>query len=86
MRHTAAFSHQFPVTANIASILLHNPSATADVQEKLLATDREILNHYRIIKSLAFHFHFRVFAGNFVLFFQIYHDFRIAFLTSEMMK
>lgn len=45
MRHTAAFCNQFPVAAYIVSILLHNPSATADVQKKFLATDREILNH-----------------------------------------
>lgn len=57
MRHTAAFCDQFPVAAYIVSILLHNPSATADVQKKFLATDREILNHYRIIKSLALHSH-----------------------------
>lgn len=80
MRHTAALSDRFPVTAYIASILLHNPSATADIQEKFLATDREIPDYYRIIKSLAFHFHLRVFTGNFVLLFQIDHDLRTAFL------
>lgn len=44
MRHTAVLSDQFPVTAYIASIILNNPSATADVQEKFLATYREVLN------------------------------------------
>ena len=70
MRHTAVLSDQFPVTAYIASIILNNPSATADVQEKFLATYREVLNHYRIIKSLAFHFHIRVFTGNLIFLFQ----------------
>ena len=55
MRHTAAFCNQFPVTAHIASIILYNPSATTDVQEKLLATNREVLNFYRFIKAFAFH-------------------------------
>ena len=36
MRHAAAFCNQFPVTAHIASLILYNPSATADIQEKLL--------------------------------------------------
>ena len=54
MRHTAALSDQFPVTAYIASIILNNPSATADVQEKFLATYREVLNHYRVIKNPCF--------------------------------
>ena len=70
MRHTAALSDQFPVTAYIASIILNNPSATSDVQEKFLATYREVLNHYRVIKSLAFHFHIRVFTGNLIFLFQ----------------
>ena len=52
MRHAAAFCNQFPVTAHIASLILYNPSATADIQEKLLATNREILNYYRFIKPL----------------------------------
>ena len=34
MRHAAAFCNQFPVTAHIASLILYNPSATADIQEK----------------------------------------------------
>ena len=55
MRHTAAFCNQFPVTAHIASLTLYNPSATADVQEKFLATNREVLNFYRFIKAFAFH-------------------------------
>ena len=38
-------------------LILSNPSATADIQEKLLATNREILNHYRFIKAFAFHLH-----------------------------
>ena len=75
MRHTAAFCDQFPVAAHIASLILYNPSATADVQEKFLATDWEILNHYRIIESLAFHFHARVFTGRFVFLFQVNHYF-----------
>ena len=66
MRHTAALSDQFPVTAHIASILLHNPSATVDVQEKLLARDRKVLNDYRIIKSLTLHFYIRVFPWKFI--------------------
>ena len=53
MRHAAAFCNQFPVTAHIASLILYNPSATADIQEKLLATNREILNYYRFIKAFA---------------------------------
>lgn len=64
-----SFCDQFPVAAYIVSILLHNPSATADVQKKFLATDWEILNHCRIIKSLAFRFRVRVFTGDFVLLF-----------------
>lgn len=80
MRHTVAFCDQFPITAYIASILLYNPSATADVQKKLLATDREILNRYRIVKNFAFHFHVRVFTGNFVFLFQVNNYFRTAFL------
>ena len=55
MRHTAASCNQFPVTAHIASLILYNPPATADVQEKLLATNREVLNFYRFIKVFAFH-------------------------------
>ena len=70
MRHTAAFGNQFPVTDYIASILFHNPSATTSVQEKLLATYREILNDYRIIKSLAFHFYIRVFPWKFIFSFR----------------
>ena len=58
MRHTAAFCDQLPVAAYISAIFLHNPSATADIQEEFLTTDRKVLNYYRIIKSLAFHFHF----------------------------
>lgn len=57
MRHAAAFCNQFPVTAHIAPLILYNPPATADVQEKLLATNREILNYYRFIKTFAFHLH-----------------------------
>ena len=49
MRHAAAFCNQFPVTAHIASLILYNPSATADIQEKLLATNREILNYSRLL-------------------------------------
>ena len=37
-QEAAAFCNQFPVTAHIASLILYNPSATADIQEKLLAT------------------------------------------------
>ena len=57
MRYAAAFCNQFPVTAHIASLILYNPSATADIQEKLLATNREILNYYRFLKAFAFHLH-----------------------------
>lgn len=66
MRHVATFCNQFPDTAYIASILLHNPFATADVQKKLLATDRGILNDYRIIKSLTLQFYIRVFPWKFI--------------------
>ena len=45
MLHTVAFYDQFPVTAYITSLILYYPLETADVQERLLTTDREILNY-----------------------------------------
>ena len=43
--------------AHIAFLIFYNLSAMTDVQKKLLATDRGILNDYRIIKSLTLHFY-----------------------------
>lgn len=80
MRHTASLSHQLPIAAHIASVLLYNPPATADVQKHLLATDRKVLDHRRVIKPLAFHPYIRTFIGNLIFLFQINHYFRAAFL------
>lgn len=66
MRHTASLSHQFPIAAHIASIFLYDPPATTDVQKHLLATDRKVLDHRRVIKPLAFHPYIRIFIGNLI--------------------
>ena len=57
MRHTATFGYQFPVTAYVMSILLYNPSATADIEEEFFTAYREVLNNYRIVETLALDLH-----------------------------
>ena len=48
MRHTAAFRYQFPVTAYVTPLVFQNPPAPADIQEKILATDGEVPDYYRV--------------------------------------
>ena len=49
MRHTAAFCDLFPVAAYIASLILYNPSATADVQK---TEQTEFLKYFVLLSYL----------------------------------
>jgi len=66
MRHTAAFRYQFPVTAYVTPIVFQNPPAPADIQEKILATDGEVPDYYRVVEAFAFHFDSRIFTGKLI--------------------
>gem|GEM_PF-4111169 len=79
MRHTAAFRYQFPVTAYVTPLVFQNPPATADIQEKMLATDGEVLDYYRSVETFTFHFDIRILTGKLILLFQVNHDFTTAF-------
>ena len=80
MRHTAAIRYQFPVTAYVTPIVFQNPPAPADIQEKILATDGEVPDYYRVVEAFAFHFDSRIFTGKLIFLFQVNHDFTTAFL------
>lgn len=80
MRHTAAFRYQFPVTAYVTPLVFQNPPAPADIQEKILATDGEVPDYYRVVEAFAFHFDSRIFTGKLIFLFQVNHDFTTAFL------
>lgn len=58
----------------------HYYPPTTDIQEKLLAANWEILDNYRIIKSLTLHFYIRIFVWNFIFLFQINYYFTATFL------
>ena len=51
-----------------------------DIQEKILATDGEVPDYYRVVEAFAFHFDSRIFTGKLIFLFQVNHDFTTAFL------
>ena len=85
MRHTAAFRYQFPVTAYVTPLVFQNPPAPADIQEKILATDGEVPDYYRVVEAFAFHFDSRIFTGKLIFLFQVNHDFTTAFLRHAVL-
>lgn len=65
MRHTAAFRYQFPVTAYVTPIVFQNPRA-GGYSGKILATDGEVPDYYRVVEAFAFHFDSRIFTGKLI--------------------
>ena len=61
---------------------LSKSTAPADIQEKILATDGEVPDYYRVVEAFAFHFDSRIFTGKLIFLFQVNHDFTTAFLYS----